>query len=1123
MGGKLPGVHAPHVHGMVEHWGEQNVEDTPTHQWFGIDKPTTRGQHGGVGAYVSNKLSPFTQILPEFSNHNIMWLRIITQNQPLFIAITYAPPKNEEILTEIATNITETKANLEQVGKVLIMGDFNCRLGKLTRDKARDSTRANILKSMFKATTLSPLTNQQPDHWTCYTHNGQSVNDLFLVDKKEHRNCKDYLVHSKISFASDHRLLGFRWHTTLNMPEAGVWTLPNQTSIDWDDEDTCTDYLAALTPKLLEWSAVSQNLTEVARSVKATSKLVTALQQSLLHIQKRRGAPISNTRPESDKDIDALRTQRNTKIAEFNQAQREESRLTLLNSIEALQHRISSKLSTKEQVKTRKLWDKVLEKKNNKDLSSYWKMIKRIRKSNNSRLPTVMKNLEGDNVTKKEEILNVFSARYQHVFAGTDNEASQYQNFLHQNSREQTTSSTRRGISEKYKEVLKDINAEHAPSTSSLLADSALTLKETESAINGFKRHKAPGQTLITSEALQNGGPLLAVCLHSLFASWWSLGITPKSMQVALITPIFKKGDVTLPENYRPIALLNSLFKTYEKVLEKRLRKFAEDGKLLSPLQLGGRAKTGATEAIFQLLTAVHHRLEHSLPIYLTLLDLSKAYDRVWRKGLWVKLHSLGLNGCLLRALHSTYSDSTFTVKIGGDHSEGLPCPNGLRQGSVLSPLLFILLFSAVAEELDPSRGVQMPGDVLDLLHSQMFVDDTMFLTTTDTDILVQFKLFNQFAAVWGSVLNIEKTAVLSNKPLQASTEWLQDLNLTEAPKTVAKYLGVWISLKNLTWNQHFDKAISKARKSFFYLHAKGLKQGHIEPREAIELFKILILPQLTFGIEVLLPSDPVIQKVNNFIGFALKLMLGIPLTAQSETVMWEANIPDFSLMCELARLRFHRKMVVDPTSSPVSRYYKQGNYLFDANTLLLERWDYALSSHNSQWRTLFNTPLKPSKGAWSFLLKRALGLKRQDLLRSNCPLFFQMKPTENLFHQLFKLPTLSLSPLLCARHNVDLGTTCSCDKSIVSSSSVHLLTECLQPDVTASRIRLFHTLQQETTQSLLSLSDFELHDILVGQPSPLFSSSCSTKFLGLVALHLSNFTPTAVIQFRRKIHKKQN
>ena len=65
---------------------------------------------------------------------------------------------------------------------------------------------------------------------------------------------------------------------------------------------------------------------------------------------------------------------------------------------------------------------------------------------------------------------------------------------------------------------------------------------------------------------------------------------------------------------------------------------------------------------------------------------------------------------------------------------------------------------------------------------------------------------------------------------LSTDGQWLLETGMEEAPANLAKYLGLWFTLDNSTWNHHFAKAISSAKKPFFYLHAKGLKKGHIEP-----------------------------------------------------------------------------------------------------------------------------------------------------------------------------------------------------------------------------------------------------------------------------------------------------
>ena len=135
-----------------------------------------------------------------------MWLQIITNDEPLYLAIVYAPPNKNALLQKVLSSIESTYACLSKLGKVLLMGDFNCRIGKLTRDSCIARPRADHLLNFLDTIKFKPLKNKQDHHWTCYTFNGQSVNDLFLLNKKELTNCTEFKVFKNHSFGSDHRL-----------------------------------------------------------------------------------------------------------------------------------------------------------------------------------------------------------------------------------------------------------------------------------------------------------------------------------------------------------------------------------------------------------------------------------------------------------------------------------------------------------------------------------------------------------------------------------------------------------------------------------------------------------------------------------------------------------------------------------------------------------------------------------------------------------------------------------------------------------------------------------------------------------------------------------------------------
>ena len=140
---------------------------------------------------------------------------------------------------------------------------------------------------------------------------------------------------------------------------------------------------------------------------------------------------------------------------------------------------------------------------------------------------------------------------------------------------------------------------------------------------------------------------------------------------------------------YKGISLLILPGKVYAKRLERKCREIVE-----SKLEVGqcsfcwGRS---TTDQIFTLKQIFEKSWEYGKDLFACFVDLEKAYDRVPRDKLWKVLQEYGVNGQLLRAIKSFYSRPEVCVRVNGKQSKPLQVDAGLRQGCVLSPLLFIV------------------------------------------------------------------------------------------------------------------------------------------------------------------------------------------------------------------------------------------------------------------------------------------------------------------------------------------------------------------------------------------------------------------------------------------------
>ena len=196
------------------------------------------------------------------------------------------------------------------------------------------------------------------------------------------------------------------------------------------------------------------------------------------------------------------------------------------------------------------------------------------------------------------------------------------------------------------------------------------------------------------------------------FALWlimnkaWRAEATPQDWKDGIICPIWKDGDKRDPLNYRGITLLCVAAKVFCLILNQRLSSWCEENGKMSDEQGGFRKGRGCVDQIFVLKEAL--RLRKGKKTYACFVDIRKAYDRTWRNGLWQMLWNLGVRGRMWRVIQSLYSNTRAKVRLG----TLIRVVTGLRQGCVLSPLLFDIFLDGLVRAQENSRGVESIGTV---------------------------------------------------------------------------------------------------------------------------------------------------------------------------------------------------------------------------------------------------------------------------------------------------------------------------------------------------------------------------------------------------------------------------
>ncbi len=333
-------------------------------------------------------------------------------------------------------------------------------------------------------------------------------------------------------------------------------------------------------------------------------------------------------------------------------------------------------------------------------------------------------------------------------------------------------------------------------------------------------------------------------------------GEIPSSWLVGKIVPLYKeKGDSTKAENYRGISLLSCFGKMFTSLLNTRLTAFIDDNNILSENQAGFRRSYSTIDHIFLLNTVISMFHARRKKLFCAFVDLRRAFDSIWRVGLWEKLVNSGIKGKVLRIVVNMYKDIKSCVFAQGQTSEYFGCYKGVRQGENLSPLLFSMYLNDVETYL---RGSGVPVLSLDETFDNMFnlmillyADDAVLMANTPGGLQIALDAFAEYCRSWKLAVNIQKTKIVvfsKRKTKRYNTEFKLDGFQLEVMDQFS-YLGVLFSY-NGSFLMHRKNKFNQANKSMFAL-LKTIRQLSLPIDLQLELFDRVVVPVLIYGCEV--------------------------------------------------------------------------------------------------------------------------------------------------------------------------------------------------------------------------------------------------------------------------------
>jgi exonuclease III len=363
------------------------------------------------------------------------------------------------------------------------------------------------------------------------------------------------------------------------------------------------------------------------------------------------------------------------------------------------------------------------------DRRDMWNEVQRIKRSGSS-LPSVVDGLQGE-----KDVCGLFERKYSELYSSVGyDEAGMHE-------LEDHISSLSRGIC-----------AEQL-----CYCDHIIDVPDVEHAIRKLKRSKSDSCPLLVSDHFINAPHDICVHLSLLFTAMLMHCMVPSKMLHSVLVPIPKSTKKSLGDsnNYRSIAISSIVGKVLDNIIIHR----HSDVLLCSNLQFGFRANHSTSQCTFVLQEVVDHYTSHGSSVYVTLLDASRAFDRVNYVRLFSLLLKRGLCAMTARLLLRSYVLQSMCVRWCNTLSDPFSCANGVKQGGVLSPLLFSVYMDELLGRLSSSGvGCHIEGEFVGGIS---YADDLTLLAPSLSASRTLLRICESFGEEYDVLFNPTKSQAL--------------------------------------------------------------------------------------------------------------------------------------------------------------------------------------------------------------------------------------------------------------------------------------------------------------------------------------------------------------------------
>ena len=452
--------------------------------------------------------------------------------------------------------------------------------------------------------------------------------------------------------------------------------------------------------------------------------------------------------------------------------------------------------------------------------------------------------------------------------------------------------------------------------------DEPPTAAELSRALDQLSSGKAPGNDGIPPDLLKHCKTCLLTPLHCFLTQCWNEQSVPQDLRDAKIITLFKnKGERCDCNNYRGISLLSIVGKAFARIILTRLQKLAEV--IYPESQCGFRPNRSTIDMVFSLRQLQEKCREQQQPLFIALIDLTKAFDLVSRDGLFKLLLRISCPPNLLSLVKSFHDGMQGTVFFDGDLSSPFPIKSGVKQGCVLAPTLFGIFFALLLNHAfgDNQEGIflhtRSDGKLYNsarlkaktkirrvLIRDMLFADDAAIATHSEEHLQTLMDRFSAACDHFGLTISVKKTNIFHQGTDNEPSILLNDKRLDVVDRFT--YLGSTVTNK-LSLDVELDQRIAKAATTLGRLSSRVWESKWLTKATKMSVYSACVLSTLLYGSESWTTYARQEKRLNTFHQRSLRRILNISWQdrVSNTEVLSRAGLPSLVTILRSRRLRW--------------------------------------------------------------------------------------------------------------------------------------------------------------------------------------------------------------------------